>query len=311
MLNKRLTLCLFVAIILIILSGCSNESENENKQADSYMTEEADRKITEESKEGEATTESTEDASIENSENKTEQQTPNEQNPSTRKIIYTANLEIEVNSYEKALKNIQKKVEVYQGYIVESTMFEEEENKGTSGFITVRVPQEKFREFIQLVEDGSKNVLSSSISGQDVTEEYVDLESRLRSKQVVEERLLSYMKKAEKTEDLLAISKDLASVQEEIDQIKGRMKYLENKSELATITIHMTENNLTISGEDLNTWDKTKQQLLKSLNWLLTAVSGFIIFFVGNLPIILVTVSIAVIVLIVIRKFSKSNKDNS
>ncbi|WHX26949.1 DUF4349 domain-containing protein [Virgibacillus halodenitrificans] len=311
MLNKRLTLCLFVAIILNILSGCSNESENENKQADSYMTEEADRKITEESKEGEATTESTEDASIENSENKTEQQTPNEQNPSTRKIIYTANLEIEVNSYEKALKNIQKKVEVYQGYIVESTMFEEEENKGTSGFITVRVPQEKFREFIQLVEDGSENVLSSSISGQDVTEEYVDLESRLRSKQVVEERLLSYMKKAEKTEDLLAISKDLASVQEEIDQIKGRMKYLENKSELATITIHMTENNLTISREDLNTWDKTKQQLLKSLNWLLTAVSGFIIFFVGNLPIILVTVSIAAIVLIAIRKLSKSNKDNS
>ncbi|WP_233879177.1 DUF4349 domain-containing protein [Virgibacillus halodenitrificans] len=311
MLDKRLTLCLFVAIILIILSGCSNESENGNKQADSYMTEEADRKITEESKEGEATTESTEDASIENSENKTEQQTPNEQNPSTRKIIYTANLEIEVNSYEKALKNIQKKVEVYQGYTVESTMFEEEENKGTSGFITVRVPQEKFREFIQLVEDGSENVLSSSISGQDVTEEYVDLESRLRSKQVVEERLLSYMKKAEKTEDLLAISKDLASVQEEIDQIKGRMKYLENKSELATITIHMTENNLTISGEDLNTWDKTKQQLLKSLNWLLTAVSGFIIFFVGNLPIILVTVSIAAIVLIAIRKLSKSNKDNS
>ncbi|WP_077358329.1 DUF4349 domain-containing protein [Virgibacillus halodenitrificans] len=311
MLDKRLTLCLFVAIILVILSGCSNESENGNKQADSYMTEEADRKITEESKEGEATTESTEDASIENSENKTEQQTPNEQNPSTRKIIYTANLEIEVNSYEKALKNIQKKVEVYQGYIVESTMFEEEENKGTSGFITVRVPQEKFREFIQLVEDGSKNVLSSSISGQDVTEEYVDLESRLRSKQVVEERLLSYMKKAEKTEDLLAISKDLASVQEEIDQIKGRMKYLENKSELATITIHMTENNLTISGEDLNTWDKTKQQLLKSLNWLLTAVSGFIIFFVGNSPIILVTVSIAAIVLIAIRKLSKSNKDNS
>lgn len=311
MLDKRLTLCLFVAIILVILSGCSNESGNENKQADSYMTEEADRKITEESKEGEATTESTEDASIENSENKTEQQTPNEQNPSTRKIIYTANLEIEVNSYEKALKNIQKKVEVYQGYIVESTMFEEEENKGTSGFITVRVPQEKFREFIQLVEDGSENVLSSSISGQDVTEEYVDLGSRLRSKQVVEERLLSYMKKAEKTEDLLAISKDLASVQEEIDQIKGRMKYLENKSELATITIHMTENNLTISGEDLNTWDKTKQQLLKSLNWLLTAVSGFIIFFVGNLPIILVTASIAAIVLIAIRKLSKSNKDNS
>ncbi|AIF43967.1 DUF4349 domain-containing protein [Virgibacillus sp. SK37] len=306
MLSKRLTLYFCVAIILVILSGCSNESENESKQADSYMAEEASEKITEE---GEATTESAEDG-VENSGDKTEQQTPQEQNTSPRKIIYTANLEIEINSYEKALENIQKKVEAYQGYVVESSMFEEEENKGTSGFITVRIPQGKFREFIQLVEDGSKNVLSNSISGQDVTEEYIDLESRLRSKEVVEERLLSYMKKAEKTEDLLAISKDLASVQEEIDQIKGRMKYLENKSDLATITIHMTENNLAISGEDLNTWDKTKQQFLQSLNWLLKAVSGLIIFFVGNLPILLVTASIAVIVLIVIRKLSKSNKDN-
>lgn len=57
--------------------------------------------------------------------------------------------------------------------------------------------------------------MDSSITGQDVTEEYIDLESRLKSKQAVESRLLSFMEQAEKTEDLLAISKDLAKVQEE------------------------------------------------------------------------------------------------
>src|SRR5690606_12068557 len=126
-------------------------------------------------------------------------------------------------------------------------------------YITVRIPQDQFREFIQLVEDGSSKVLESSISGQDVTEEYVDLESRLKSKRVVEERLLAFMEKAEKTEDLLTISNDLAIVQEDIEEVLGRMKYLENRTNLATVTIHIQENNVTLStinNEELNTWEQ-------------------------------------------------------
>ncbi len=89
-------------------------------------------------------------------------------------------------------------------------------------------------------------MLQRNISGDDVTEEYVDLESRLKSKRVVEERLISFMNNAEKTEDLLKISEDLAEVQEEIETIEGRKKFLENQTSLSTIIITLYENKVTV-----------------------------------------------------------------
>src|SRR5690625_5914174 len=165
-------------------------------------------------------------------------------------------------------------------------MYEDQENESKHGQITVRIPQEKFQEFIKLVEEGSYKVLESSTSGQDVTEEYVDLESRLKSKRVVEERLISFMEQAEKTEDLLKISNDLAEVQEQIEELTGRMKYLQNKSDLATVTIYIQESNVELSGtgkDKLNTWEETEQQFMKSINFLIITFSSLFIFFVEGL----------------------------
>src|SRR5690625_6804027 len=97
--------------------------------------------------------------------------------------------------------------------------------------MTVRIPEKHFQTFLTDTEEEAAEVLSRNVSGQDVTEQYVDLESRLKSKHAVEERLLAFMEDAKKTEDLLKISKDLATVQEDIEVIVGKMKYLENQSE--------------------------------------------------------------------------------
>lgn len=232
--------------------------------------------------------------------------------PANRKVIYTANLRIEVKDYQKTVTDIQNKVADFSGYIVDSSMHTNEEDGITEGQITARIPQDKFRDFIDLVEEGSK-VLNSSISGQDVTEEYVDLESRLESKRMVEKRLLSFMEQAEKTEDLLQISEDLAKVQEEIEQITGRMKYLQNKVDLATVTIQIQENSVSIAGmdkDDLNTWEKIKNQFLKSINFLISLLSGLLVFFVGNLPVLIILGVIALIVWWIVRKRKIKNKDD-
>src|SRR5699024_11926322 len=110
-----------------------------------------------------------------------------------------------------------------------------------SGQMVVRVPEEHFQTFLTDAEEAAVDVLSREVSGQDVTEEYVDLESRLKSKQVVEERLLEFMDEAEKTEDLLKISDDLSTVQEDIEVIAGKMEYLENHSDYDTVEIIVHE----------------------------------------------------------------------
>ena len=215
-----------------------------------------------------------------------------------RMIIHKAILSVNVKELDKNRKNFLKDVEQYGGYIVESNVYHERDVPIYRAMI-VRIPEENFEKFLLEAEGEAAKVLERNVTGQDVTEQYVDLESRVRSKRVVEERLLDFMSKAQKTEDLLKISEDLAQVQEEIEVMVGKMKYLENQTSFSTIEISMYENRVVvpeIDSKELNTWEKTKKQFATSTNSLLSAASAFIVFFIGNLPVLLLLSVIAFVV---------------
>lgn len=219
----------------------------------------------------------------------TSEETPSETND-RRMIIHNAVIRTNVKELAKAQSNIEQKVKKYGGYIVESNVYKED-NQTSSGHMIVRIPEKHFETFLTEAEEEVSKVLERNITGQDVTEQYVDLSSRLKSKRVVEERLHAFMKGAEKTEDLLKISSDLATVQEEIEVIVGKMKYLENQASFSTIELTMIENRVIIpeiENNDLNTWEKTKKQFVTSTNALLVAGSAIVVFFIGNLPVILI-----------------------
>lgn len=224
-----------------------------------------------------------------------------------RKVIYNAQLTVQVENYEHTVKEIQTEAAKKKGYILNSNTYRNGEEGQLQGTMTIRIPTNAFHSFIEALESESIKVMDRTISGQDVTEEFVDLESRLKSKQVVEKRLLDFMEKAEKTEDLLKISTDLATVQEEIEQIKGRMNYLQNQADLATVTIEMAEKSVNVpdlQSKDLNTWEKTKKQFIGSLNFILSAGSGLIVFFIGNMPVFLI-IGLIIFIVFVIRKRMK------
>ncbi|QUW23843.1 DUF4349 domain-containing protein [Sporosarcina sp. Marseille-Q4063] len=222
-----------------------------------------------------------------------------------RMIIHQARLQLNVKDFEKAEQNIEKKVNEYGGYIVESNVYREDD-ESVSGNITVRIPEKHFQKFLTATEGEAADILERTVTGQDVTEQYVDLKSRVKSKRAVEERLLDFMGDAEKTEDLLKISSDLAAIQEEIEVIVGKMNYLENQTSYSTVEISMFENRVIVPGldnKDLDTWDKTKKQLATSTNFLLAAGSGLIVFIIGNLPIFILLLLIGLgVYLAFIRK---------
>lgn len=312
----RKVLFLFALGICMFIVACSNDYSNSDSNDSADLVAEDAVEHSEEydySNSMENKNEHSPSGSDESSEDSEIPVTDEIDNPSDRKIIYTANLAIEVKSYQQTLEAIQNHVSERDGFIIESTMNRAEDDEMIRGYVTVRIPQEQFNDFIKVVEDGSNKVLESSTSGQDVTEEYVDLESRLKSKRVVEERLLSFMEEAEKTEDLLKISNDLAKVQGEIEEIIGRMNYLDNRSDLATVTIDIQEKNVnltTVSDGDLDTWDRTKQQFIKSINMLITFFSSVFVFIIGNLPVLFLMAVIGFIVYYVIHKRVKSDKND-
>ncbi|WLR53657.1 DUF4349 domain-containing protein [Mesobacillus subterraneus] len=235
------------------------------------------------------------------------------QSTDQRMVIYNAEMDIRVDNFEKARNALEQQAKAYKGYIVQSnsTRYDGEQQSGT---MTFRIPQEHFHAFLNDAEGLSVQVNNRQVSGQDVTEEYVDLESRLKSKKIVEARLIDFMKQAQKTEDLLKISSDLAEVQEQIEQIAGRKKFLENQTALSTVTITLQENEVPvpkIDNDSLNTWQKIKKQFADNINILLAAGSGMIVFLIGNLPIlIIVGVFVAVILFFVRRKAGTKQKSN-
>ena len=224
--------------------------------------------------------------------------------PSTRMIIHQARISTNVKDLKKAQHNMEQRVKDYGGYIVESNVYLESDET-SSGKMIVRIPEKHFETFLSEAEVEASKILEKNVTGQDVTEQYVDISSRVKSKRAVEERLLAFMKDAEKTEDLLKISNDLAKVQEEIEVLVGKMKYLENQTSFSAIELTMFENRVIIpeiENQDLNTWEKTKKQFITSTNALLAIASGIIVFIVGNLPVLILLVIIAIAVFWIIKK---------
>ncbi|MGM0873461.1 MAG: DUF4349 domain-containing protein [Bacillota bacterium] len=308
---KKWLVIVFALLLTVLISGCSGS--NEQSQADEAV---GDRNGKSSLDKGETQSAEIAKEEVIQSEDLAEEvaKEPSDtktSSPVDRMVIYTANLSIRVDSYQDILKLVQQQLTSFNGYIVESNSYSTGEDDTLEGTITVRIPQDKFDSFLQSVEKRSTKIVDRSISGQDVTEEYVDHESRLKSKQVVEKRLLAFMEKTEKTEDLLKISTDLAAVQEEIEAIKGRMNYLNNKVDLATVTIYVMEDKVNVpplENEELNTWEKTKEQFMISINFLLKACSALIIFIVGSLPILLLLGGLLLVVIIIIKKRRKQTQ---
>ncbi|CAG7605676.1 hypothetical protein PAESOLCIP111_00833 [Paenibacillus solanacearum] len=163
---------------------------------------------------------------------------PEAADPFGRKIIYKANLMMQVEKYQETAAKIQEAVTQSGAYILQFS-----ENVATaekSGTFVIKVPANGFQSLLSRLEQ-IHPAMQKNMQGQDVTEEYVDLSSRLKAKQVVEERLISFMEKATKTDELVAFSAELGKVQEEIERIKGRMRYLEQNVAFSTIELRLAQ----------------------------------------------------------------------
>lgn len=271
---------LFVLMVLMLLLvvGCRNQDQQSSEQA---VYDRADMQVTEEESSAGA---------VESGEMKTVNGAQARELQQDRMVIYQGNITIEVKDYHQAANTIQKETLELGGYVVESSYHERREGQ-LNGSIVVRVPKQYFHSFLDYVAESDGKVLEQQTYGNDITEEFVDLDSRLKSKRVVEERLLGFMEQADSTENLLKISNELAVVQEEIEQTMGRMQYLENQVDFSTITILIQERRVAVSSfqdeDSLNTWERSKILFVDTINVLLSASSRLIIFLIGLSPILI------------------------
>jgi flagellar basal body-associated protein FliL len=160
-----------------------------------------------------------------------------------RLVIKNAELAIVVSDPKADMARITKLADEMGGYVVSSNLFQSYYGPNSievpEATITIRVPSEKLDEALARIKEDAVDIDSENVSGQDVTSEYVDLQSRLTAKQAAEKKLLEILDEAKETEDVLAVYTELQMIQTEIESLKGQIKYYEQSAALSSISVRL------------------------------------------------------------------------
>ena len=208
-----------------------------------------------------------------------------------RKIIQNADLTIELDSPEKMQRSIAVIAERHGGFIVTS---ESKQNSGgvqaapqTTLTVIARVPAAKFNQAVEEIQGLGGTVVHSKLAGQDVTEEFIDLEARIRAKRALESQFLEIMKRAGKISDALEVQKELSNVRGEIEQMEGRRRFLENQAALSTITVTLQTPAPIIAATTGGFWHSVKLAFGDGLDTSAGIVIGLIRFVLVMIPVVL------------------------
>jgi hypothetical protein len=221
-----------------------------------------------------------------------------ESTSSERIVIKNANLSIVVVDPVASMDAIDKMAIEMGGFVVNSNSYKTTTYSGRevpTATITIRVPAEKLNEAMSrikgMVEDPEIDIISEDVSGQDVTGEVNDLESKLRNSQAAEAQLLELMDKAASTEDVVEIFRELKSVREEIEVTQGQIKYYRESASLSAISVYLQAKEavepITVAG-----WkpglqaQKALQALVKGGQYLVDMLIWLVIFAIPFLAVI-------------------------
>ena len=154
-----------------------------------------------------------------------------------RLIIKNGDLALRVEDVPAATAAVSTLASEAGGFVVSSSTSGLE--RDLRAYITIRVPAERFETTLNQLEALAVRVLSHSVSGSDVTEEFVDLEARLRNLEATRDRLLDMLNKATRVQDALDVNLALSDVQGQIEQIQGRMRFLSESAAMSTINVSL------------------------------------------------------------------------
>jgi len=152
-----------------------------------------------------------------------------------QKIIKTSVLKFETQDLDKTYSNIARYVKQNNGFI-QSDNANKSYNK-ISRSLQIRIPSKNFQKTLDSITSKVSYFDTKKITAKDVSEEFIDIEARLKAKKTLEERYLQLLTKAKNVKEMLEIEKELSNIREEIESKQGRLKYLKNKVAFSTFNI--------------------------------------------------------------------------
>jgi hypothetical protein len=156
-----------------------------------------------------------------------------------RKLIKEGRVEFETDNVNTTRKTIFEAVNKYKGYVSSDQEFKSTGRK--SNTVIIRVPADKFDNLLSDATIGVEKFDSKEINVKDVTEEFLDIQARLKTKKELELRYIDLLKQAKNVIEILEIEKQIGQLRSDIESIEGRLKYLQDRVSFSTLTMTIYE----------------------------------------------------------------------
>lgn len=224
-----------------------------------------------------------------------------------RKLIRTFDIQIETKEFDMVVSGIQKKVSELGGYIENSSL-----DSGSSYYssynryshMTVRIPSDKLDGFVENVKE-TANVTNISESTEDITLNYVDVESRKIALETERDRLLELLEKAETVEDIIIIEGRLSEVRYQLESYTSQLRTYDNQVEYSTVHMNISEVDRETKVEPKTFWEEVTEEFGDSLYGLGRSFRNFAIWFLGSSPYIVLWAAVIGVIIFVLKAFRR------
>ncbi|MGI6049051.1 MAG: DUF4349 domain-containing protein [Petrimonas sp.] len=187
-----------------------------------------------------------------------------------RKLMKNGSIRFETSNLNKTKQLITSAVASLNGYVSNDNI--SESNNRTENMLTVRVPADKTDSLIAIIESNASKIDYKNIDVQDVTEQFIDLDTRIKTKKEVEARYRELLTRATSVEEILKIEEQIGNIRTEIESAEGRLRYLSNQVQYSTLHVTFYE-----KYSDFGFWGKMGKAFKNgwnSLLWLLVGIAN-------------------------------------
>ncbi len=223
------------------------------------------------------------------------------------KIIKTVEANVQTKEYDAYISSLTASVSALGGYIEKSDAnFGRYSNSNRFATYVVRIPAEKLNEFLVSAEEKGR-IINKTEKQENVTLEYVDLESRIDALKTEKATLTSLLEKAESLESVLAVQDRLTEVNYQIESYTAQLKVLTNRVSYSTVTLTIDEVER-VSEAEPTVWQRIKIRFADNLENLVDGFKDAVVEIIGGLPVIIPAAACIVILILIIRKIIRKRR---
>lgn len=222
---------------------------------------------------------------------------------SSRKIVKNASLTVKTKNYDEFIASLQEKIETYGGYVEQSQEYNYDNASNRYANMNLKIPAEMLEKFIEEI-GKIGTVTSKTVESTDITDSYIDVESRIKALETEEKTLLGLLEKAESLADVIDLQERLSTVRTELEGMKAQKESYDSMVAYSKVILDINEVERVVEGGD-TFLGRAKEKLMNNIYDMADFFRELGINLIAAIPYFVIAGAVAIIVIVIVKKIRK------